>query len=1112
MKPKTGCTGSPLPFFRPSKHRKQVHYSNTSTTKYNDDNRLQGLYIVLFYLLLIIILSLSDIISSYAQTIQSVQGRVVDEKGEPLTGAVVKIKGHTTGTSTGKNGEFSLRQIPADGVLIVSFIGYKTKELTVPAAKSSLLITMYPDATRLQEVEVVSTGYQQIPKERATGSFVQIDSTLLSRRVSTNFLDRLDGVTSGLVFNRQPGATDQNMLNFIQLRGRSTLGSYGAPLLVVDNFPYEGSITDINPNDIRSVTVLKDATAASVWGARSGNGVIVITTNKGRLNGKPQLTVSSAVSVTQKPDLYAASLPQLSAEQYIEAEQFLFNRGAYNQAISNGYTGLSPAVEIFLASKNGLISQADSLARINTLKGYDSRKDLLKYYYRHALNQQYYAAISGGSASAKYYFSAGYDKDLQNVRNSNNDRVSLNANHSYFLLDNRLELATRLVYTASRSESGTSVSGLYPYDRLADNEGNALALVNNAAGSLRLAYTDTAGAGKLLDWKYRPLDEIRKGYSTAQSERSSYLFNFSLNYRVNKSLNASLIYGYERGDSETGRLNEEQSFYTRNLINTFTQITGSSVTYGMPRGDILVNGENSARSHNGRFQADYNHTWHKHSLTALAGYEIRQVTNFNTGYTLYGYNPATATNQNAAIIPDRYYPYYYGSGSGTISTVLSQDGTEYHFLSAYANASYTYSGRYTASMSMRKDESNLFGVKTNQKGVPLWSAGLAWNAAREPFYHSAWLPSLKIRATFGYTGNVDNSLSALLTASGRSTNLNMYNDLYLAIVNPPNPSLRWEKVRNMNLGLDFGLKNNRLSGSVDLWRKKGVDLIGQSPLAPQTGVVSFKGNSANTRSKGVDMQLNSINMKGAFGWNTGLLYNYSKDEVTKYMVESGSNFSVVTTNSINPLPGYPQYAVFSFKYAGLDATGAPLGYLNGEQSNDYSGIYNSSNRADLVYNGPAVPVHSGSLMNTFTFKGFALSVNISYKLGYYFRRQSLDNSSLYGGNGVVYAGQADYDKRWQKPGDELITNVPALIYPANTYRSALYTYSDALVENAGNIRLRDLRLNYHAGKSAWHPFRNLDLFAYLDNAGIIWRANKHHIDPEPWYAVRSLSFGLKAAL
>lgn len=412
--------------------------------------------------------------------------------------------------------------------------------------------------------------------------------------------------------------------------------------------------------------------------------------------------------------------------------------------------------------------------------------------------------------------------------------------------------------------------------------------------------------------------------------------------------------------------------------------------------------------------------------------------------------------------------------------------------------------------SSRRDESNLFGVKTNQKGVPLWSTGLLWNLAEENFVQKAWLDDLKLRMSYGVQGNVDQSVSALLSAVYPNYQ-NVYGSPLAVVDNPPNPSLRWEKVKSYNVGIDFSLFKDIVRGQIDGYYKVGTDLIGNSPIAAQTGMIQYRGNTADIFSKGVDVALKINPLRGPVSWQANILYNYVRDEVTRYKVQQSSNLQYMMYNYMNPFEGRPQSALFSLKYAGLDEAGNPLVYHNGEVSDDYTAVASSRDIYNMVYHGPRTPSHFGAFRNDFYYRGFSLSINMVYQLGYYFRRQSLYNSNLYSPD-FGYRGVADYSLRWQTEGDELRTDVPSLVYPANSNRAAVYTYSDALVEKADHVRLQDISIGYNIEESKQQLLNNLRVSIYLNNLPIIWRANRHGIDPNVFQSVyptpRTYSFNI----
>jgi len=983
---------------------------------------------------------------------------------------------------------------------------------TNPSAKEAAPVA---DANKLSgailnEVNIVSTGYQRIPKERATGSFVLIDSVLFNRRNGRNVLDRLDGVASGLTFNKNTiGNTPA-----ISIRDRSTISANTNPLIILDNFPYDGDLTNINPQDVKSITILKDAASASIWGVRAGNGVIVITTKDGTFNQSPLINLNVNYTIGAKPDQYYKS--QLTNKEFIDNEQLLFNKGKFEPNISNGYGSLSPAVEIMLLSRKNLITEARKSAMLDSLANHDNRADLDKYFYRKSVSQQYQLSAEGGGKHNKYYLSFGYDKDLANNVTNSADRITVNANNTLLLFKSKLELVTGIMLISNNNKMrGSGYQPLYPYENVADQAGNALALSRD----LRLAYVDTAGAGRLLDWHYRPLDELREESHLWYSKITTYRVNMALNYKIINNLRFSVNYTYDKGTNENREITAQNSYYARNLINSFSQIdeTSGNVKRPFPLGDIVNSTEGTYHAHYGRAQLNYQtQIASKNDINTIAGYEVKDYQSSDSYYTLYGYNEATATNLNATINPLQDLPKYYNGEITRIPLTIGNNGSVDRYLSYYANGSYAYDRRYILSGSVRRDESNLFGVSSNQKGVPLWSTGFAWNISQEKFYHFSALPYLKLRVTYGYNGNVDKSTSAYLTTQSVAGG-NLWGQPILQIKNPPNPSLRWEKVKNINFGFDFGSSQNRITGSLEYWIKNGIDLIGFSPIAPQTGVSVFKGNSADMLSKGIDITFKVLNLnRTAIQWSTVYLFNYNTDKITSYKGKRGGNSTVVSGNYINPLEGFSYYSIFSYKWMGLDTAGNPQSILNGVTSKDYTNIRSSKNPAELVYSGKQTPTYFGSVRNTLSYKSWELSFNIIYKFKYNFRRTSLNNTLLYQGNGSVASYQQDdYNMRWKKRGDELTTNVPALIYPAKSIRDDIYTFSDILIEKADHIRLQDIRIDYQPVKNRIKnlPFPALDIYLYASNLGILWKATKKKIDPDYPYGIPApgiISLGFKA--
>jgi TonB-linked SusC/RagA family outer membrane protein len=1046
-------------------------------------------------------------------------GTVRSQKdGKVMPGATVTNRRSGAGIITDQNGQFELSATDTSGVLVITFIGYRTAEVPFNRSHTGpFQISLWEDAAVLNEV-TVSTGYQTLPKERVTGSFAQVDNQLLNRRVSTDILSRLEGVVPGLLFNRNTVNGSAGQVD-LSIRGHNTLFTNDQPLIIVDGFPYDGDISNINPNDIESITVLKDAAAASIWGVRSGNGVIVLTTQKGKRNQKLAVELNANVTVGDKPDLYY-NRNFLASNDFINLEQALFAKGAYDSYLGTGYNAVTPVVALLAQNRAGQLSDADLTAQLNALRNTDVRKDLGKYFYQQSVSQQYALNLKGGSEKSDYFFSLGDDHNTANLVGNHNNRISINASYNFYPIKN-LQISAQVNYVKSSAQTDNTVqsitmgntAAIYPYAKLADGSGNALAIVKDYAAS----YTDTAGHGKFLDWQYKPLDELHNADNQLQSVDNR--INLGIRYSFFKNFSADIKYQYEGSSTSTNNIYSLATYYTRNLINQFSQFDANgNLVNPVPMGGILQQSASSLTSNRVRGQLNYHNTWNeKHEFTAIMGSEISSAVSKANSNTVYGYDPNTLTNIPSVDFSGNYLVNPDGSTRQVLINEALSMATD-RYLSYYSNAGYTYGGRYSITASARIDHSNLFGVNTNQKAVPLYSVGTGWNLSKEGFYHVDWLPYAKIRVTLGYTGNINTSATAVTTIEqfSRAT----YSGIpFSLVINPGNPDLRWEKVRMINFGFDFATKNEILSGSIEYYRKKGTDLFGNAPLPPSTGLTTFFGNTADIAGNGIDIVLNSQNIHTKnFGWTTNFLLSHVLDKVTRYKQTLNSSNYIFFSNSssIYPLEGKSLYGLYSYKWAGLShTTGDPQGYLNGNVSTDYAGILANTTVNDMVYNGPSRPTTFGSLRNTFNYRELSLSLNLIYKLNYYFRRTSFTSS------GLPYSGNQDFYKRWQSPGDELHTNVPSLQYPPYTSnRDDFYQYASVLVDKGDHIRLQDITLSYDFDKSKYKglPFAQLRLYSYVNNVAILWRANHDGLDPDlsgnttggNYPMPRTFSFGVKA--
>lgn len=1035
-----------------------------------------------------------------------VSGKVTNEKGEPLPGVTVTVKGTDKITSTDAGGVFTINSVDREAVLLFSSVNMEPFELRVNG-KSDLAIRMKAKVRELDDVTVmVNTGYQKLPKERATGSFDFINTEEINRKTGVDILSRLEGVSTGVLFDRRDQSPNQNTVTQanILVRGLNTLtNSMKAPLIVVNNFPYEGDIGNINPNDVESITILKDAAAASIWGAKAGNGVVVITTKHGDYNQSVNITFNTNVQFTEKPGLF--DLPKMSSREFVELETYLFNKDFYQDDLSNPlYPALSPVVEILNKRKSGIISAQDSASQIQSLLGKDVRNDFDQYIYRKGINQQYALNVSGGTQSIKYSFMGGYDKGESILKGDDFNRITFRTDMSVMLqkLEVNLGVAYANVRTNTNSIGNLGAQSydyrpgkrLYPYASFANNSGTPTPIVKD----YRTGYTDTAGGGKLLNWQYNPLDEIAN--SDKSIRQSDIVANLNLSYHFTKYLSVSGSYQYQKTNGLTRIYYSPQTYFARNLINLYTTIQDATTINNIPNSGMLDLNDFDITSHMGRFQVNYQQTLKgKHAIVGVLGAEVREK---NTGAhqnRIYGFDESLYGDARVDYITR--FTLYGDRGSAQIPYQSGISLLTDHFISAYVNAAYTYDDRYTISTSARKDASNLFGAQTNDKWKPFWTIGFAWNASNEEFFNTNAFSLLRVRGSYGYQGNVNNTLSPYTIIGYSPANLSLVNQPFAGIIVPANPGLSWERMRQLNIGLDFRLKNDRISGSIDVYAKKSSNLLWDAPIDITTGVGAVKKNSAGMTGKGFDLSLQFLIVKSKIRWEAEAGYSYITNKVTEYKGtdEDLTIESLAYGNGLNitALRGKSPYSIYSFPFAGLDpATGDPLGYLGKTVSNDYLSIFQQLyDTTNLVYHGSAIPTHFGYFNNIVRFKGLSLLINVNYKLGFYFRKSTISYSKLID-NGVTHS---DYSKRWITPGDKKNTTIPSFIYPiTDSRRDDFYAASDVNVLRGDHIRLQNIRLGYDFGAFNLNKvnIRSFNVYANLENIGILWRANDENLDPE----------------
>ncbi len=1101
-------------------------------------------------------------------------GHVLDENGNPLIGATIHLKGSAyTSVSIAPDGFFR-RNGNIHSVLVITYVGYTPQEY--PLAKQDpnkpIIIKMQKGATNLQEV-TVSTGYEDKTKKYSTGSFEVITAKDLQHSTDPNLLNRLNGITTSLQF----GNLSTNFLNpsnsaaaglgvspllSLTIRGQNTLNNNavynytnisgfgdnlsGVPLVVIDGIASPYSIDQVNPDDVESVTILKDAAASSIWGSRASNGVIVIKTKKGKFNHAPSISFSSNLNVTDKVNLFYTKL--MSTSDYVSSQIYAYQMGGIHlpaYSINQAQLAVSPVFEIMNDIQTGQLTQAEGTAQLDALRGNDVRNDMEKYIERNAVTQDYHLAVNGGSDKLGYNVSFGYDKNQNNTVDSYGDRFNF-SNALTFKLSNKLTLSTNVLYSQENNHAqsqyntigSSGIAPFYLYDKLASANGTPLSVEQVGIQGYRPGFESLLAStygNNILSYDYKPLDDINDGYLSSKSQVMSGIFG--ANYKFNSFLTANVNYNYSRSLFDNISYQGVNSWYVRNLINIYTN--PQSFSNAFPAGGIYTPTTTTNTNQDLQAQLNFNKTWNKSQLTAIVGVDASQNYQLQNQVLYLGYNPETLTSAGFLNYTDQNpflfnTPYGQSEGALTNSSALGykrypsfyQDYLT-RILSEYANADYSYNKTYLLSASIRKDGSSLFGPGTNKTGTPYWSLGSSWILSNESFYNIGLFPYLKLSATFGYNGNVNPLVTSKPTLDP-TPDYNYYTGLYDNVAQGAvNSKLRPEKSGTLNLALDFATKDNRISGRFDYYNIDTKDLLTNQPIDPTTGFPTVTYNIADLRRRGIDLELHWKNIKTTnFQWATSALFSYNHSIVTKLYVDPTS----YAYNAANAVlgggtilqVGADLSRLYAYRWAGLDpATGHPRIYGPNNQILTFDGNgnddANASNTAfsmplsNLHYFGSAVPVEFGSLINTFNYKAFSLTAIIKYELGFYFYRPSATEVNYYNLYQNGTPSGAEYANRWQKPGDELRTNVPSQMYDQSG-ADFYYQYADINVENGDNIRLQEVNLSYAINTKPNSFLKALSINAHVTNLGVIWRANKLGLDPEAFdYPVpRQYSLGLNA--
>lgn len=1012
------------------------------------------------------------------QQMKEYVGFVFDENGFPLQSATVRVRGTFRASVTDAKGRFSISLLPGEKYIEISLIGYHTKELNVNSNLSHIVLE--PVEYNLDEAVVsVNTGYRALTDAQLTGAVSTLNQKDYDQRVavSGNFLENLEGKLSGLVYNPQSGD--------LSIRGVSTFDAVRKPLIVLDGFPTEIDIQSINPNDIVSINVLKDAAAASIYGSRASNGVIVIETKRGKLGGtKFNLRITSAIQ--PRPNFNAMNYANSSDLVSIQKDNYLADDNFIRSLYTGARQATTPVQDAVFDFKEGKITRDHLDSRVAAVADFDNLDQYKKLFYRPALTNQIDFDLSGGSDKNTYLLGANFVTERGDYVGSNNKRVLLNFASTHKI--NRLmDLDFKAIYRngqANAPYNPVGVNDFESYERLVDDNGNALPVL---LGPNRQRFTSIIGSNNDLNMSYGLYDQLYYPYAdvlraTTKENSSSIRFQARLNTKINSWINFDLGGAFESENIQANLLQQEDYFSVRRFMNYYATkdpITGTAVFSKMPKGDWLSRNNNKLSSYTvrGQFNFDKRSESGDHQIAGVIGSEIRRIENSAYLTTVFGYDGQSLLYQpidyTGFVLSQQRPPAFSATlPTGSMPTLVydsyfNEAYDDRRFVSFYADGTYLYKNKYALTGSLRTDQSNLFGTDPKYRYKPFYSIGANWSIHQEDFMKDVnWVNLLKLRTAYGVNGNTPTSANGKYLILGSGINYFYYPfQQYYDVMSPENSSMRWERTATYNLGVDFALWNYRFSGSLDYYRKNSTDVIGLLSSDPTSGFNSYNANTASIVNNGFEMQLNSINTQNeSFKWLTQLTGSFNFNKVKDVMTAqpTGNAALLPLISQVTYVADKPIGALYAYDYAGLNDKGQPEIYdSKGIRRLVSSGGGGNSEVTidDMKYMGTTVPKYVLGLNNQFSLGQFDLSFLFMYYGGHVMRTEAPNP------NVTTRAFQAEALNYWKKPGDEATTDIPGFMSVNgteifNAYAQTGYTYANKFVKNADFIRLRDVVLTY----------------------------------------------------
>lgn len=1048
-----------------------------------------------------------NVIDNFLTSIE-VRGRVIDGQGNPLIGASVKVKGTTRTVLSNEQGEFVMDNMTNDAVLEISYVGYESREIK---AKSNLGdIRLVVALGEVDEVEVViNTGYQQLKPNEMAGAAEVITKKMLMEQTGTTILERLEGMSGSLNFNNKvmPGNNGENpnsVLN-MTIRGYSTINGTTDPLIILNNFPYTGEIDNIDPNDVESIVILKDAAATAMWGIRAANGVIVITTSGAKFGQKTRVSYRSTVTHRPKPDLNKVDVAD-GPEVYDFIAELL---GKSLPAVLRKEQDITELEYAGWQYYKGHISEQEFNEKLDRLKAIRPREQWLDLLYRNGLAQTHSLNISGGSDNLSWTVSANREDQssvLQAKFNRNNIRMT-----TAFKMNEKLRLEMGITYTKSFSKTGAPA---YNSIKQGLSYQSTLGLVNpdgtaygwypfTNTSTFNPIHMDTVANGFFRDVQFYPLTDWKHHYTTNDLE--GYIKNARIVYTPIEGLDVALNVQAINQRSLNNNRADQESYYSRYNVALYSNIDEERglITRQVPEGGIHQIRESYANSFNSRLDVNYRKILGKGSLIFNGAFDISESIHKSDGKFLVGYieTPRSFQYPNQQAMHSTLSGGLVNINLPVQGTLLPKEITQRN-ISTTASLSYIYDDRYIVNFNARRDGANILGVNVNDRWKPNYSIAGNWRAHKESFFDIPWISNLTTGVSFGYVGNVDVSKSSRIIARSMGYHA-LHTQLpgYWQTEIPPNPELRWEKTAHTNVKLDLGLFNDRLQVLSNYFVKNISDLYQNTTVDPiQTLPGNYVANAGEMQIKGYELNVMAKVIKNPFAYDITFSTANMKEKIKYYpngktqaanMRGVLANDGVALGNLPSLLVDMPLYAVFSIAgdHSYVNEMGEYIIEYDGQSFNNGTTLLNyiiASDKQDFKgvhIHGSATPSFTAGMHHRFQYKNWFLLVSLQAEIGHYFKYpvDRIGTLSL----------SSEFENRWKSPGDEEFTNVPKFTLPQDPSFNNYANYSGHNIYKGDVIRLNNVQLSYTVPTK---KLRMLNLAINAQNLGAIWTANKKGYD------------------